>query len=176
MNEIQILLIISVSILVVSIIVLLIALSNHKRANTIRDQVFMALIKCNDIQKQVDSMSDMNEDYYHNSARVLSYIADTVESLSSSNEMVLRKLASTQRKPQSEKIYPRPQLASEITATIKEQINIELSKSRKLKAPNSNYLNNIVYNVAKTYPEVDMEYIASKCIAMLESMSSPRGE
>ena len=80
MNEIQILLIVSVSILVVSIIVLLIALSNHKRANTIRDQVFMALIKCNDkmdghcslplpirkdisdLTKEIDSIVDVGPD------------------------------------------------------------------------------------------------------------------
>lgn len=174
MNETQILLTVSISISVLSLIILMISsIVNNKKINYLRDQVFMTMIKNNTILKTIKELKESSTELSDDTINVLSYISDTVESLSSSNETVLRKLVSThtkQMQQHQEKIYPRPQVASEITATIKEQINIELVKSHKLKAPRADYLNNIILNVSKTYPEISIEYITSKCIAMIESM------
>ena len=179
MNETQILLIVSSITTVTSLVLLIMSCVNHKRINTIRDQLLMTLIKCDNIQKHIKDILDNSEEKDASIINALSYIANTVESLSSSNETVLRKMANLQQNVQNnqqKKVYPRPQLASEITQTIKEQITIELSNSKKLKAPSSNYLSKIVKNVSKTYPDVDIEYIASKTIAMVESMGPNQGQ
>ena len=172
MNETQILLTVSLSISAITLLILLISsISNNKKINYIRDQVFMSMLKHERILKTIEDIKESEGNLESETINALEYIADTVESLSSSNETVLRKMASLHQQTQKPKgIYPRPQVASEITSTIKEQINIELVKSRRLKAPKADYLNNIILNVSKTYPEVSIEYITNKCIAMIESM------
>ena len=177
MNETQILLLISSITTLTSLILLIVSFVNNKRINTIRDQLFMTLIKCDDIQKHIKYIMDTTEEKDETITDALSYIADTVESLSSSNETVLRKMYSLQQQQQSQhpdRMYPRPQLASEITQTIKEQIQMEMIKSRKLKAPRADYLHNIIENVSKTYPDVSLEYITNKCVAIIESMGPGR--
>jgi hypothetical protein len=171
MNETQILLIVSSTMLFVSLISLFISIRNNKKINTIRDQLFMTLIKCENILKTVNVIDSTDDNLKEDTMNALSYIADTVESLSSSNEMVLRKIGSSNQYHPSGKIYPRPQIANEITATIKEQIGIELEKSRRLKAPRADYLHTIVENVSKTYPDISIDYIANKTIAIIESMN-----
>jgi len=174
MNETQILLIVSSITALTSLVLLIVSIVTRKRINMVRDQIFMTLIKCDDIQKHIKYIMDTAEEKDETMMNALSYIADTVESLSSSNEMVLRKMQALQQQQaqHQQKIYPRPQVANEITATIKEQIQMELIKSRKLKAPRADYLNNIIENVAKTYPDVAIDYIANKCVAIIESMGS----
>ena len=173
MNETQILLLISSIMLFISMISFFISIRNNKKINTIRDQLFMTLIKCENILKTVNVMDATDDNLKEDTMNALSYIADTVESLSSSNETVLRKMYSLQQQ-QPTKTYPRPQLASEITQTIKEQIQMEMIKSRKLKAPRADYLHNIIENVSKTYPDVSLDYITNKCIAIIESMGPGR--
>lgn len=174
MNETQILLTVSLSISAITLLILLISsISNNKKINYIRDQVFMSMLKHERILKTIEDIKESEGDLESETINALEYIANTVESLSSSNETVLRKMASLHQQTQKPKgIYPRPQVASEITATIKEQIQMELIKSRKLKAPRADYLNHIIENVAKTYPDVAIDYIANKCVAIIESMGS----
>ena len=176
MNETQILLIVSSTMLFVSLISLFISIRNNKKINTIRDQLFMTLIKCENILKTVNVIDSTDDNLKEDTMNALSYIADTVESLSSSNETVLRKMYEMQQQQQQHqqqhRVYPRPQVANEITATIKEQIQMELIKSRKLKAPRADYLNHIIENVSKTYPDISIDYIANKCVAIIESMGS----
>jgi uncharacterized protein YoxC len=176
MNETQILLTVSLSISAITLLILLISsISNNKKINYIRDQVFMSMLKHERILKTIEDIKESEGNLESETINALEYIADTVESLSSSNETVLRKMTSLQQKQAQQhpqKIYPRPQVASEITATIKEQIQMELIKSRKLKAPRADYLNNIIENVSKTYPDVAIDYIANKCVAIIESMGS----
>ena len=175
MNETQILLLISSIMLFISTISFFISIRNNKKINTIRDQLFMTLIKCENILKTVNVMDATDDNLKEDTMSALSYIADTVESLSSSNETVLRKMYSLQQQSQHpDRMYPRPQLASEITQTIKEQIQMEMIKSRKLKAPRADYLHNIIENVSKTYPDVSLEYITNKCVAIIESMGPGR--
>ena len=173
MNETQILLIVSSTMLFVSFISLFISIRNNKKINTIRDQLFMTLIKCENILKTVNVIDSTDDNLKEDTMNALSYIANTVESLSSSNETVLRKMYAMQQQPH--RVYPRPQVANEITATIKEQIQMELIKSRKLKAPRADYLNHIIENVSKTYPDISIDYIANKCVAIIESMGSGGG-
>ena len=172
MNETQILLVIVSSISVLtSIVLLFISIGNRKRINTIRDHMFMTLLKYDDIQKKISYLYDSSDENIDTIMNGLSTIYDTVESLSSSNEMVLRKIGSSNQYHPSGKVYPRPQIANEITATIKEQIGIELEKSRRLKAPRADYLHTIIENVSKTYPDISIDYIANKTIAIIESMN-----
>lgn len=173
MNETQILLIVCGISLFASLITMFVTISTHKKTKQIQDHLFMTLLKCEKILMTVENVNTSDDKLASDTMNALEYIANTIESLSSSNETVLRKMATLQQNQQNQqhqKIYPRPQLANEITQTIKEQITIELSNSKKLKAPSSNYLSRIVQNVSKTYPEVDIEYIASKTIAYMESM------
>ena len=176
MNETQIILLIVSSIAALtSIIVLFISIGNRKRINTIRDHMFMTLLKYDDIQRKIKYIYDSSDENIDTIMDGLSTIYDTVESLSSSNETILRKITSPNQYNPSGKIYPRPQIANEITATIKEQIGIELEKSRQLKAPRADYLHTIVENVSKTYPDISIDYIANKTIAIIESMN-PRNQ
>ena len=177
MNETQILLTVSLSISAITLLILLISsISNNKKINYLRDQVFMSMLKHERILKTIEDIKESKGNLEPETINALEYIADTVESLSSSNETVLRKMTYLHQQQQAQqhpqKIYPRPQVASEITATIKEQIQMELIKSRKLKAPRADYLNHIIENVAKTYPDVAIDYIANKCVAIIESMGS----
>ena len=93
-----------------------------------------------------------------------------VNSLSSSNELVIKELH-TQRK---QKIYPRPDLVDQITKTIEDQIAIEMMLSVDLMAPRAGYLERITDHVVQTYPEVDVEYIASKVTAILHTYNKQR--
>lgn len=72
----------------------------------------------------------------------------------------------------SRKIYPRPELANMITNTIQEQIQIEMSLSKNLKAPPRDYVEVITESVIRTYPEVDPSYLTKKCIALLDNFAS----
>lgn len=67
-----------------------------------------------------------------------------------------------------EKVYPSPQLAELIQATIKEQITIEMLLSNKMRIANKDSVGKIIENVSKTYPNVDVEYLTKKCLAMIE--------
>ena len=59
-----------------------------------------------------------------------------------------------------------------ITATIEDQISIELLKSLDLKAPSNEYIVRITDNVSRTYPNIDLEYIANKVIAVLQAFNN----
>ena len=155
------------AILLILFITFIIIIKINKKISQIKDTSLMLLIKCDRIDHMLENIKCIDDDETEYNHKALEYIGKTVNSLSSSNEMVLRKLGDS---PQRNGIYPRPQLANEITQTIKEQINIELAKSKKLKVPQSDYLRNITLNVSRTYPEVNLEYIANKTIAIIESM------
>lgn len=137
----------------------------RKKVSKIEDYSMMTLIKCDKIIEGLQNSLDFDgetNDY-------VKYLAQEVDSLSSSNEMILRNMQEGGGNHQK-KVYPRPQLANEIAATIREQIGIELIKSKNLRAPSANYLHTIVKNVSNTYPGIDVDYIANKCIAIMESM------
>lgn len=69
----------------------------------------------------------------------------------------------------NQKHWPTPELADQITKTIREQITIELFLSRNLQAPARDYLYNITEHVMKTYPDIEPSYLIHKCIAIAES-------
>ena len=171
MTDTQILLIVlSSTTIALSIFIIIFTIITNKRTSTMRDQIFMSLIKCEEILKTVRTMSESSDELSEDTYNALDYIANTVESLSSSNKMVLRKMIELHENQIPEKIYPRPQLAREIDQTIKDQIDNEFMLSNKLKTPPSNYINLITTNVLKTYPNVDVEYITKRCISIIESI------
>lgn len=93
-----------------------------------------------------------------------------VNSLSSSNRLVLQEI----HRKRTEKIYPTPDLVEQITATIEDQMAIELLLSEDLAVPSAGYLERIVNAVARTYPNVDIEYIAKKCTSIIHATNKRR--
>ena len=73
-------------------------------------------------------------------------------------------------------VMPLPQLSEMIEATIREQISIEIALSVKMRLPRKDLVEIITVNVCKTYPFVDKNYIAKKCLALIESTVSKNGE
>lgn len=69
-------------------------------------------------------------------------------------------------------IMPLPQLAEMIESTIREQVAIEIALSGKMKLPRKDMVNKITNNVSATYPYVSIEYIAKKCLAVIETMTT----
>jgi hypothetical protein len=146
----------------------------NKKLNRLDDYMVMSLTKYDRLSNFIDESEHKKSEHQLQVDECMNFIADTVDSLSSSNEMILRNIQGN-RQSHGRKIYPRPQLANEIAATIREQIGTELIKSKNLRAPSSNYLHTIIENVSRTYPDIDIDYIANKCIAMLETMGSGNG-
>lgn len=138
----------------------------YKASDKTQDAAFMLLVKYERMESLLNDMKESSTSIPVELCDAIDYIADTVESLSSSNKKVLQNFG----KPLPGKIYPQPQLAHAITDTIREQISIELAKSKKLRIPKADYLSKVARNVCRTYPEIDINYIANKCIAVFESM------
>ena len=138
----------------------------YKAADKTQDAAYMLLVKYERMESILNDIKESNTSIPVELCDAINYIADTVESLSSSNKKVLQNFG----KPLPGKIYPQPQLAHAMTETIKEQISIELAKSKKLRIPKADYLSKVARNVCRTYPEIDINYIASKCVAVFESM------
>lgn len=95
-------------------------------------------------------------------------IETNVSTLASELDIHIQK----EQEERDRKIYPMPELAKQIEATIQEQFAIQLILRRNMRAPIKGALNDISDVVQKTYPHVDVEYIASKCIAFMESQLS----
>ena len=66
------------------------------------------------------------------------------------------------------KVYPTPEVSRMITETIQEQVEIEMILSKNLAAPSGEYVDDITYRVLKTYPKIDPDYIARKCLSVIE--------
>ena len=132
-----------------------------KKIGRIEDQLLMELIKSDRITKWTEEAN-----------KALEYIVDEVDSLSSSNEMILETIyeerENRQQRPRLHRQFPTPDLARAIDQTIKDQISNEMALSYKLKAPPGNYVHTIVRTVAETYPQINIEYLSKRCISMIE--------
>lgn len=91
-------------------------------------------------------------------------IQDNVKLLSSGLQIKIQQ----DREKASKKVYPKPDVARMITETIREQVTIEMLLSKNLSAPSREYVNVIAQNVSQTYPEIHQDYIAKKCLAVIE--------
>ena len=144
--------------LAASSIILLLYLK--KKMNKLEDYLSMNLIKGDRIIENDEKTIE-----------ALEYLLNEVDSLSSSNEMILSLLQPSQGQTRHNRhsIYPTPDLSRAIDQTIKDQITNEFTLSYKLKAPRSNYLQTIVTNVSRTYPQISIEYITKRTVAMVET-------
>lgn len=97
---------------------------------------------------------------------------DRIESLSTSTKTVINELNTVNNKT----ILPTPQLSNMIKETINEQITIETLLSNKMRLPNRKSTGYIIENTAKTYPNVDKEYIVKLCMAMIENFNMTKQE
>lgn len=99
--------------------------------------------------------------------RALYTIHENIGSLSTSTNKVINELNTVRDRS----IMPTPQLANMIRETINEQITIETLLSHNMKLPNKNSTEYIIENTAKTYPNVDKEYIVKLSMAMIENFT-----
>ena len=146
---------ITISVLaIVWIISLIIVLIHRKRLrNTIDDQSNIIYVLLKRIQEVQNDLTEMQRN---------------IESLSTSIEL----MNSHVKRNANETLYPDPKLAEMITSTIKEQLTIELTLSKNMTLANRESVTRITKNVARTYPQVDKEYIVKKCLAVIESVLS----
>lgn len=91
-----------------------------------------------------------------------------LESLSSSTINLMKEVSNSR----NEKIYPTPQLAEMIGATIQEQImtEITLRSDMSVPLPGSKAVEDVTNIVCATYPHVNQSYIARRVIAMIENI------
>ena len=99
--------------------------------------------------------------------RAVYTIHENIGSLSTSTNKVINELNTVRDRS----IMPTPQLANMIRETINEQITIETLLSHNMKLPNKNSTEYIIENTAKTYPNVDKEYIVKLSMAMIENFT-----
>lgn len=137
----------------------------RRKVLKMEDYVLMSLIKCDKIldseNEKTNIISELDE--------CMKYIADEVDSLSSSNKMVLDRLHhEEQQRHRVHNAYPTPDMARAIDQTIKDQISNEMTLSYKLNAPPKNYIHTIVNNVSRTYPQISIDYLSKRCISMIE--------
>lgn len=94
-------------------------------------------------------------------------LEDDLKSLSSS----FTEFAAYINAAKNEKIYPTPSLAQMIETTIAEQIDMQIELQKNLPCPKLDSLTKITANVIKTYPNVDEDYIETKCVVALERLN-----
>lgn len=102
------------------------------------------------------------------SNRIESSIDNTQTSIVSLSTSVA-KVASNYKQTLETKIHPTPELVGQITKTIQDLLSIEVILSEDLRISKKESVQLIVENVIKTYPNVDVEYLTKKAIAIIES-------
>lgn len=101
----------------------------------------------------------------------MDYLIESIEHAQSDVNQLSEQLHIKIQKDQEEanrRIWPKPDLAKQITDTIEEQLAIQFVLNRNQKSPRSDALNIITENTIKTYPNVSIDYITHKCIAVVE--------
>lgn len=109
--------------------------------------------------------SDLKQDETDKNIKML---AEKVDHLSSSTTAFMTIMKQKERQTH----MPLPDEVKNITATIEDQISIELLKSLDLNAPSNEYVVRITDNVSRTYPNIDLEYIANKVIAVIQAFNN----
>lgn len=103
-------------------------------------------------EKLTCCMEDISEMQYH------------LKSLSSGLQIKLEREAEEKR----QKKFPKPDVAKQITETIREQYFIQLILMKNQTAPRRDALGIITEHVIRTYPEISPDYLIDKCIAVVE--------
>lgn len=91
-----------------------------------------------------------------------------INELSSGLQIKLQRDEERSRK----KRYPKPDEVKQITETIKDIMSIEALKRSEQKSPLGGALVDISYIVCQTYPDIDPNYIADKCIVTMQEYTS----
>lgn len=73
------------------------------------------------------------------------------------------------KKVHGEKRMPTPQEATQIEATIRDLLAIEIILSQDMVVPRRESVNNVIFSTIHTYPEIDEEYIIKKATSVITS-------
>ena len=122
--------------------------------------------KINKIFKQIQDnhkkIIEKEDDIYSD---ILHEIAEFSNSLTSLSESV------SSHPQETTKRFPTPEEETNITNTIRDQIATEISLAAGLRAPYKDSLNEIIFRVIETYPDINVEYIVRKTISIVETYS-----
>ena len=102
----------------------------------------------------------------------ITQINESVHALSSGLQIKLQREAEAARR----KRFPKPDEANQITATIKEQMAIQLVLRTDQKAPIGGALTVITDHTRRTYPDISDDYIIEKCIAVVQDSINGRNQ
>ena len=106
------------------------------------------------------------------SKRMIDHTLDQIESIDTNMETLAQELEihiQTEKEERERKIFPLPDLSKQIESTIREQFAIQIVLRKNMRVPIKGALEDISRIVQATYPNVDTEYIATRCIAFMES-------
>jgi len=113
------------------------------------------------------------DEKYNNShdsiKHALQIINDNIGSLSSSTSQSFEKLVALTKQTNSITILPTPEKAKMMRETILENINMEVLLSKNMRIQNPKSIIHIAENTIKTYPDIDVEFTAKLCLAMIEN-------
>lgn len=145
---------------------------------------FITLYKITVTKKQLDEfarilyLSIKKEEYLTSNTddtrNQLSQLSEAFESLSSSTNTVVQELQSSYER--DDRIWPTPQLAEMVGATIREQLYTELTLSRKMRIPNQDSIKNVITIATDTYPHVSIDYITRRTFAEVENMQRQQNQ
>lgn len=136
--------------------------------------LFIVLRTMKRMKKQLTDMQHMmyfNMKDTHQTKYMVDNMYDQIEMMDTHIQSLTDHIEERQRietEKANKKVYPTPDVAKSISETIRDQISIEISLSQHLSAPPNDYVDTIIENVIKTYPNIDIQYISKKCFAMLE--------
>lgn len=134
------------------------------------------------VRSMRNQMTDQNRLLYsvwkdsNRSKYMIDHTLDEIEQIETNVSTLASELdihIQTEKENRERKIYPTPDLSKLIEQTIREQFAIHLILRRNMRAPIKGALDEISAVVQATYPNVNTEYIAMKCIAFMESEMEP---
>lgn len=102
----------------------------------------------------------------------ITLMQQSVHTLSSGLQIKLQRDAEAARL----KRFPKPDEAKQITATIKEQMAIQLVLRSQQSAPAGGSLEIITRNTLRTYPDISPDYLIEKCIAVVQDSINGRNQ
>ena len=134
--------------------------STKKQLKIVMNLVMETKNNCDrSIKRSFDSQTEITE--------IINELSEQVNSLSSSNKLVVKELLDKKQ----EKYWPTPDVVDQIRKSIEDLISIEMMLSSELSAPKAGYLYRITERVTKIYPNIDPEYICNKCTAIVNAFN-----
>lgn len=160
-NSTEILFLILMSILFICLIIsiaLLLYMIRIKRRIDESSRVLFHLLRHNKIYN--DRVYDMSNN--------VELVLENIKTLSKSfNEYLIKEEVKNNKY-----VMPTPEVARNIQETIKEQIATEIAMIKDVRIIDNSIIHRIAYNVIRSYPDIDREYIVRKCLAIINSIDS----